>query len=104
MLDKLQKVQADIAGGATVGQACKRLQISEQTFYRWRSQLRGASSCGKSRGGPDDLDELKVENDRLKRLVVDLALQLQTLKDEADGILTEARCRKGSNSLHGTEC
>ena len=103
MVEKLQKVQADIAAGATVGEACKKLQISEQTFYRWRSQLRGPSSCRGSRAS-GDFEGLKVENDRLKRLVVDLALQVQTLKDEAEGVLDGAGCPKGSDSLREAEC
>jgi len=102
MVEKLQKAKTDIAAGATVGEACKKLQISEQTYYRWRGQLR-ERSCRNS-PLPEDFEELKVENDRLKRLVVNLALQLQALKDEAEGIMEGATYRRGPESLQGAKC
>ena len=80
---KLQRVQEEVASGATVGDACRKLKISEQTYYRWRSQYREFQPEPQARPA-DRLAELKAENCRLKRLVADLALQLQAIKDDGE--------------------
>jgi len=72
--------QADVALGndLTVPEVCKQLEISEQTYYRWRTKY----------GGMDpqmakQLQELQKENARLKRLVADQALDNQVLRETA---------------------
>ena len=54
--------QAELNSGSQMGQVCKKLAISEQTFHRWRNQYGGMKSSAAKR-----LKELEEENRRLKR-------------------------------------
>ena len=58
-----------LSQGQTVQQACKALEISEQTYYRWRREYGGMDTTKINK-----LKELEKENTRLKRLVADLSL------------------------------
>ncbi len=77
---KLREAEAGLASGRTIGQICQALSISEQTFYRWRSQYGGMTTDELKR-----LKELEQENGRLKKLVADLSLDNAMLKDVAEG-------------------
>lgn len=68
----LQEVEA----GAEARAVCRRIGITEQTFYRWRQQYGGMQVSEARR-----LKQLEEENRRLKRIVADQALNLQVLKD-----------------------
>jgi putative transposase len=76
IIHKLRQAEVDLAGGLTVGQACRKLGISPQTFHRWRNKYGGMELDDAKR-----LRELEVENTRLKRLVADLALDKQLLQE-----------------------
>lgn len=78
IIAKLREADALLAGGASVGQVCQRLEVSEQTLSRWRNQYGGMKSSDALR-----LKELERENARLKRLVADQALDIQILKEAA---------------------
>lgn len=58
-----------LSQGQTVQQACKTLEISDQTYYRWRREYGGMDTTKIKK-----LKELEKENTRLKRLVADLSL------------------------------
>ena len=73
---KLRAAEVDLAGGLTIGQVCQKLAVSDQTFHRWRQQYGGMKADDAKR-----LKELEVENDRLKRLVAQLALDRQMLQE-----------------------
>lgn len=77
---KLRQSDAVLASGATIGQVCQQLEISEQTFHRWRHQYGGMKATEAKR-----LKELEIENVRLKRLVGEQALDLAMLKEVASG-------------------
>ena len=77
---KLREAEAALATGRTIGQICQGLSISEQTFYRWRSQYGGMTTDELKR-----LKELEQENGRLKKLVADLSLDNAMLKEVAEG-------------------
>jgi putative transposase len=62
--------------GAATGALCRRHGISENTFYRWKKKY-GGMDVGEARR----LRQLEDENQRLKRIVADQALNLQVLKD-----------------------
>ena len=62
--------------------ACKEADISEQTYYRWRKEYGGLELDQAKR-----MKDLERENARLKRLVADLSLEKQVLKDIASGNL-----------------
>ena len=64
--------------GQKVPEVCKALEITEQTYYRWRQKYGGMA--------PEVAKQVKVleqENARLKRLVADQALDIQILKEAA---------------------
>jgi transposase-like protein len=66
--------------GLTIPQACKRLGISDQTFYRWRIKYGALKEDEAAR-----LKALEQENARLKRIVAEQALDISMLKDLQKG-------------------
>jgi len=80
IITKLREADAMLAAGATIGQVAQRLEISEQTFHRWRNQYGGMKASEAKR-----LKELERENAQLKRAVADLTLDNQMLKEVAEG-------------------
>jgi len=58
------------------------MRMSEQTYYRWRKEYGGLELDQTKR-----MKDLERENARLKRLVADLSLEKQVLKDIASGNL-----------------
>jgi len=77
---KLREAEKLQAQGSTVPQVCKRLQISEQTFYRWRVKYGALKEDEAQR-----LKALEAENARLKRIVAEQALDISMLKDLQKG-------------------
>ena len=73
IIRKLREADGMIAVGQTIGQVVQSLEISEQTFHRWRNQYGGMKAQEAKR-----LKELEQENRRLKKLVADLALDKDT--------------------------
>ncbi len=63
-------------GGLKTGDVCRRHGISEATFYNWKSKY-GGMDVSEAR----KLKALEVENARLKRMVADLHLDIEILKD-----------------------
>jgi putative transposase len=76
----LRQIEVGIANGKTTPQACKEAEITVQTFYRWRKEYGGLKMDQAKR-----LKELEKENGKLKRLVAELSLDKQILKDIAEG-------------------
>ena len=76
----LREVEVLCSQGKTIGEAVRRIGVTEQTYYRWRKQYGGMNSSDTKR-----LKELEKENARLKRLVADLSLDNSILKDVAEG-------------------
>ena len=63
-------------GGTSVAEICRKLEITEATFYRWRKKFGGL-------GIPElrELRQLREENRKLKQLVADLTLDRAILQD-----------------------
>ena len=76
----LRQIEVGIANGKNTPQACKEAAITVQTFYRWRKEYGGLKMDQAKR-----LKELEKENGKLKRLVAELSLDKQILKDIAEG-------------------
>ena len=76
----LRQIEVGIANGKNTPQACKEAEITVQTFYRWRKEYGGLKMDQAKR-----LKELEKENGKLKRLVAELSLDKQILKDIAEG-------------------
>ena len=66
--------------GVTIGEVSRKLGISEQTYYRWRKEYGGLRVDQAKR-----LKELEKENGRLKKLVADLSLDKDILKEAVRG-------------------
>ncbi len=69
-----------LAEGAEVPEVAKALEVSEQTFHRWRAQYGGMKA-----DDAKELKELKRENASLKRIVADKELENLALKEIAKG-------------------
>ena len=80
VITKLRQAEADLAAGQSIAQVCQRLGVSQQTYHRWQARYGGLKADDAKR-----LRELEAENARLKRLVADLALDNQMLKEVARG-------------------
>ena len=76
----LRQIEVEIANGKTAPQACKEAEITVQTYYRWRKEYGGLKLDQAKR-----LKDLEKENSKLKRLVAELSLEKQILKDVAEG-------------------
>ncbi len=62
--------------GTSVGEVCRKMGISENTFYRWKRRYEGMGVAELRR-----LKQLEEENRKLKTLVADLALDKEMLQD-----------------------
>jgi hypothetical protein len=80
IVNLLRQIEVEIANGKTTPQACRDAQITVQTYYRWRKEFGGLKLDQAKR-----LKELEKENNRLKRLVAELSLEKQVLRDVAQG-------------------
>ena len=80
ILTKLRDADVMIANGQTLAEVAKKLEVSEQTYHRWRNQYGGMKGPEMKR-----LKSLEKEASDLKRLVAEQALQIQALKDIAEG-------------------
>lgn len=73
--EKIIKVLKEQESGVKVSELCRKYGISEQTFYRWRSKYGGMSVSEARR-----LKALEEENQRLKQIVGEQALDIRALK------------------------
>jgi len=78
IINHLREAEVLLAQGKTVGEICRRIGVSEQSYYRWRRDYGGLKVDQARR-----LKDLEQENIRLKRAVADLTLDKLILKDEA---------------------
>jgi transposase-like protein len=80
IVNLLRQIEVGIANGKPTPQACKEAEITVQTYYRWRKEYGGLKLDQAKR-----LKDLVRENSKLKRLVAELSLEKQVLKDAAEG-------------------
>lgn len=80
IIAKLREADAMLASGASLGQVCQRLEVSEATLHRWRNQYGGMKA-----GEAKRLKELEQENARLKKLLAEAHLDNAMLKELAEG-------------------
>jgi transposase-like protein len=77
---KLRQADVLIGQGKNVPEVCREIEVSQQTYYRWRQKYGGMS--------PDMIKQLRLvqkENKRLRRVVADQALDITILKEAAEG-------------------
>jgi len=80
IVKKLREADAIIASGGTVDQACRKLEISDATYYNWRKQY-GQMKLNQVK----QLKAIQKENTQLKKLVADLSLDNAILKEALSG-------------------
>ena len=80
IIHKLREAEVSLGQGRSVKEVCKQLEITEQTYYRWRKEYGGLRMDQAKR-----LKELERENTRLKRVVADQALDISILREAASG-------------------
>ena len=80
IINKLREAEVLLSQGSTVGEASRKLGVTEQTCYRWRREYGGMRVEQAKR-----LQALEKENGRLKKLVADVSLDNAILKEAARG-------------------
>jgi putative transposase len=77
---KLREADRLLGEGIELPEVVKHLEVSEQTYFRWRNQFGGMKAEDVKR-----LKELESENARLKRIVADQALNIAALNEVSKG-------------------
>jgi putative transposase len=77
---KLREAEVELAKGQPPAEVCRKLGVTEQTYYRWRKEYGGLRVNQAKR-----LKGLETENARLKKLVADQALDIAILKEASSG-------------------
>ena len=78
VISKLRRADVELGKGKKVHEVCKIIEVTEQTYYRWRQKYGGmAPKVAK------ELKALQKENGRLKKMVAEQALDMEILKEAA---------------------
>jgi len=77
---KLREAEVELVKGRSIKAVCKKLQITDQTYYRWRKEF-GGLQMDQAR----KLKALEKENRQLKQLLADAELEKAVLKEVAEG-------------------
>jgi putative transposase len=80
VIGMLRESEVFLAQGKTVGEICRSLGVSEQSYYRWRREYGGLKSSQAKR-----IKDLERENIRLKKAVADLTLDKLILREALEG-------------------
>jgi transposase-like protein len=80
IIPKLRQAEVELSRGLTVLHACRKIGVTEQTYYRWRKEYGGVRTDQLKR-----LKALEKENARLKRLLAEAELDKAILKEAASG-------------------
>lgn len=76
IVEKLRQADVELGKGQTVPQVCRTIEVSQQTYYRWRQRYGGMS--------PQLIAELKTlqkENQRLRKIIADQRIDMEILKE-----------------------
>ena len=80
IIPMLREAEVELARGATVAQVCRKIGVTEPTYYRWRKEY-GSLRMDQAKR----LKVLEKENTRLKRLLAEAELDKAILKEAASG-------------------
>ena len=80
IIRKLAEGHRLLTGGRELDEVCRHLEVAESTWHRWLSQYGGMKASDAKR-----LKELEAENARLKKLIANQALDIDMLKELAEG-------------------
>ena len=76
IVEKLRQADVELGKGLTVPEVCRAIEVTPQTYYRWRQKYGGMS--------PALIHELKTlqkENQRLRKIIADQRIDLEILKE-----------------------
>ncbi len=76
IVSKLRQADVELGKGRTVPEVCRAIEISQQTYYRWRQKYGGMS--------PSLVKELKAlqkDNQRLRKIVTDQRIDIEIMKE-----------------------
>jgi len=76
IVEKLRQADVELGQGLPVKEVCRKIEIGEQTYYRWRQKYGGMS--------PQLIAELKTlqkENQRMRKIIADQRIDLEILKE-----------------------
>ena len=76
IVSKLRQEDVELGKGLTVPEVCRKIEVSQQTYYRWRQKYGGMS--------PDLIKELRAlqkDNQRLRKIVADQRIDMEILKE-----------------------
>ena len=76
IITKLREAEVYLSQGQTIAQACRKIEISDQTYYRWRREYGGMDVTQARK-----LKEIEKQNTQLKKLIADLSLDNAILKE-----------------------
>jgi len=80
IIRKLREAEVELAKGHSIKVICKKLGVTDQTYYRWRKEYGGLQVDQARR-----LKQLERENARLKKLLAESELDKAILKEAAEG-------------------
>ena len=76
IVQKLRQADVELGKGLTIKEACRKIEIGEGTYYRWRQKYGGMS--------PQlikELKDLQKENQRLRKIIADQRIDMEILKE-----------------------
>jgi transposase-like protein len=79
IVSKLRQADVELGKGQTVPEVCRVIEVTQQTYYRWRQKYGGMS--------PQLIAELKTlqkDNQRLRKIIADQRIDLEILKEAID--------------------
>ena len=79
VVEKLRQADVELGKGVSVPEVCRTIEVSEQTYYRWRQKYGGMS--------PHLIAELKAlqkDNQRMRKIIADQRIDLEILKEAID--------------------
>ena len=77
---RLRTAEVALSQGKTVGAVCKELEVTEQTYYRWRREFGGLQMDQAKR-----LKELERENARMRKIIAEQTIDISILKEVSKG-------------------
>ena len=76
IVSKLRQADVELGKGLTVKEVCRKIEITDQTYYRWRQKYGGMS--------PQlikELKDLQKENQRLRKIIADQRIDMEIMKE-----------------------
>jgi len=76
IVSKLRQADVELGKGQTVKEVCRKIGVTDQTYYRWRQKYGGMS--------PELIKELKAlqkENQRLRKIIADQRIDMEIIKE-----------------------